>query len=155
VNFPTQTSYVNNNPVRYNDPTGHMRIEEAGGSKGSLNCRKYPQYCNNAKPKSAEELAEMRHKNERQEQSIADKLLGNKYTPVGAAAVQVLSGTVMLVATPFVEEPIGLGIWIGAFAVNRASSALGLASTFYQYHNKLNGTNFTDVVVSGTTFTLG
>jgi len=39
-----------------------MRIEEAGSSKGSLNCSKYPQYCNNGKKKSADELAKMRNK---------------------------------------------------------------------------------------------
>ena len=97
----------------------------------------------------------MRNKNNGEEQSISDKILANKYTPIGAAAVQVLSGTVMLVATPFVETPVGLGVWIGAFAVNRGSSLLGLASTFYQYDNNLYGTNFTDVVVNGAAFTLG
>ena len=61
----------------------------------------------------------------------------------------------MFAATPFIETPIGLGVWIGAFAVNRASSLLGLASTFYQYDKELYGTNFTDVVVSGAAFTLG
>jgi len=40
-----------------------MRIEEAGSSKGSLNCSKFSQYCNNGKKKSADELAKMRNKN--------------------------------------------------------------------------------------------
>jgi RHS repeat-associated protein len=40
-------SYVNNNPLRYTDPTGHMMIEESGGSKGCSN----PTYCQNGKPK--------------------------------------------------------------------------------------------------------
>lgn len=150
-------SYVNNNPLRYTDPTGHMRVgdEDLGKNKASMSCSKYSQYCKNGKPKSHKELAAMHPMNQREEKSIFDKFLGDKYTPVGAAAVQVLSGTVMLAATPFIETPIGLGVWIGAFAVNRASSLVGLASTFYQYDKKLNGTNFTDVVVSGATFTLG
>jgi RHS repeat-associated protein len=149
-------SYVDNNPIRYNDPTGHMRVADQDMSRNNvrMSCREHPEYCNNGKPKSPDELAKMRHKNT-EEQSISDKILANKYTPIGAAAVQVLSGTVMSVATPFVETPVGLGVWIGAFAVNRGSSLLGLASTFYQYKKNLYGTNFTDVVVNGTAFTFG
>jgi hypothetical protein len=45
--------------MRYSDPTGHMRVEEAGSSKGSLNCSKYPQYCNSGKKKSKQELNAM------------------------------------------------------------------------------------------------
>jgi RHS repeat-associated protein len=150
-------SYVGNNPIGYNDPSGHTRVADLDFSqdKSRMNCSKYPQYCNNGKPIFAGELAKMRHKNDGKEQSISDQILANKYTPIAAAAVQVLSGTVMSIATPFVETPIGLGIWIGAFAVNRASSLLGLASTFYQYDKKLYGTNFTDVVVNGAAFTFG
>jgi hypothetical protein len=125
------------------------------GNHGPLDCQKYEKYCNNGKPKSADELAKMRQKNNRDEQSLSDKILSNKYTPIGAASVQVLSGTVMLIAGPFVETPPGIGAWIGAFAVNRGASLLGLASTFYQYHNHLYGTNFTDVAVNGTAFALG
>ncbi len=53
-------SYVNNNPLRYTDPTGHMRVEDPGSSKGSINCSKNAQYCNGGKQKSKEELAAMR-----------------------------------------------------------------------------------------------
>ncbi len=56
-------SYVGNNPLRYTDPTGHTRVEDAGSSKGSLNCSKYSQYCNNGKPKSSDELRNMRNEN--------------------------------------------------------------------------------------------
>ncbi len=52
-------SYVGNNPLRYSDPTGHTRVEDAGSSKGSLSCSKYTQYCNNGKKKSKEELDAM------------------------------------------------------------------------------------------------
>jgi hypothetical protein len=34
-------SYVNNNPLRYTDPTGHMRVEEPGSKKGCSD----PKYC--------------------------------------------------------------------------------------------------------------
>jgi hypothetical protein len=40
-------SYVNNNPLSYTDPTGHMRVEEAGGKRGCSD----PKYCQNGKPK--------------------------------------------------------------------------------------------------------
>ena len=40
-------SYVNNNPLRYTDPTGHMRVEEAGSKKGCSDSK----YCQNGKPK--------------------------------------------------------------------------------------------------------
>jgi RHS repeat-associated protein/uncharacterized repeat protein (TIGR01451 family) len=36
-------SYVTNNPLRYTDPTGHMRTEEAGSTSGCSN----PIYCGN------------------------------------------------------------------------------------------------------------
>ena len=49
-------AYVSNNPLRYTDPTGHMEVEDRGSTRGSLNCRKYAEYCNNGKPKSSEEL---------------------------------------------------------------------------------------------------
>jgi hypothetical protein len=75
LNFPTRTSYtnpqdlnrysyVNNNPLRYNDPTGHMEVENKDMQKNhaSMNCSKYPQYCSNGKKKSKEELAQMRSK---------------------------------------------------------------------------------------------
>ena len=43
-------SYVNNNPLRYTDPTGHMRVEEAGSKRGCSD----PKYCQNGKPKPRE-----------------------------------------------------------------------------------------------------
>jgi len=49
-------SYVTNNPLRYTDPTGHMRVEEGGGKRGCSD----PKYCDNGKPKSRQELAAMR-----------------------------------------------------------------------------------------------
>jgi len=52
-------SYVLNNPLRYTDPTGHMMVEDEGSTKGGLDCRKFPQYCNNGKKKSNKELQAM------------------------------------------------------------------------------------------------
>jgi len=40
-------SYVNNNPLRYTDPSGHRPVEEQGGTHGCSN----PKYCQNGKPK--------------------------------------------------------------------------------------------------------
>ena len=87
--------------------------------------------------------------------NLVEQILAHEYTPITAAAVQVLSGTVMTLAFPFVETPVGLSVWIGAFAVNRFASLIGLASTFYQYNHNLNGANLTDVVVNGVAFTFG
>jgi RHS repeat-associated protein len=55
-------SYVGNNPLRYTDPSGHMLVEDEGSTKGGLDCRKFPQYCNNGKKKSDQELLDMRLK---------------------------------------------------------------------------------------------
>ena len=50
-------SYVTNNPLRYTDPTGHMRVDDEGGG-GNKGCSD-PKYCNNGKPKSKDELDKM------------------------------------------------------------------------------------------------
>lgn len=52
-------SYVTNNPLRYTDPTGHMRVDDEGGG-GNKGCSD-PKYCNNGKPKSKDELDKMRN----------------------------------------------------------------------------------------------
>ena len=49
-------SYVDNDPLRYTDPTGHMRVEDGPQSKGCSN----PKYCQSGKPKPANELAKLR-----------------------------------------------------------------------------------------------
>jgi hypothetical protein len=53
-------SYVTNNPLRYIDPTGHMRVADGPQSNGCSD----PKYCQNGKPKPAKELVKMRHKKE-------------------------------------------------------------------------------------------
>jgi len=40
-------AYVGNNPVRYSDPSGHIRIEEPGSKRGCSN----PVYCENGQPR--------------------------------------------------------------------------------------------------------
>ena len=55
-------AYVANNPLRYTDPTGHMRDEGNAGTRGGVNCNKTPQYCNGNRPKTSKELAAMRPK---------------------------------------------------------------------------------------------
>jgi len=56
-------SYVNNNPLRYADPSGHMQVDNQDMQKNhaSMNCSKYPQYCSNGKKKSKQELNKMRN----------------------------------------------------------------------------------------------
>jgi hypothetical protein len=51
-------SYVNDNPMRYTDPTGHVRVadEDLQKNKASMSCSKNPQYCKNGKPMTKEEL---------------------------------------------------------------------------------------------------
>jgi hypothetical protein len=53
-------SYVTNNPLRYVDPTGHMQEDGYVGNQKPLDCKKYPQYCVNGKPKSSKQLLAMR-----------------------------------------------------------------------------------------------
>jgi hypothetical protein len=64
-------SYVTNNPVRYSDPTGHMRVTEGPESKGCSN----PKYCNDGKPKPKEELKKLR--NEKKDKDKVVKTLQN------------------------------------------------------------------------------
>jgi hypothetical protein len=47
-----------------------MRVEEAGGSHGSLNCSKYAQYCTNGKKKSDKELNAMHPIHQKQQEQI-------------------------------------------------------------------------------------
>jgi len=56
-------SYVGNNPLRYTDPSGHIRVDNEGGG-GKKGCSD-PRYCENGQPKSKEELAKMRNKKKR------------------------------------------------------------------------------------------
>ena len=49
-------SYVNNSPINYADPTGHMRTENTGSRNGCYD----PKYCNGGQPKPADELKQMR-----------------------------------------------------------------------------------------------
>ena len=63
-------SYVNNNPLRYTDPTGHMQIEDEGSTKGGLDCRKFKQYCNNGKKKTNKELQDMAPKPVKQPKNV-------------------------------------------------------------------------------------
>jgi hypothetical protein len=53
-------SYVNNNPLRYTDPTGHMMDQgDMGGGSGCSD----PKYCRGGKLKSPEELKRIREQN--------------------------------------------------------------------------------------------
>jgi hypothetical protein len=63
-------SYVGNNPLRYTDPTGHIRVDNEGGG-GKKGCSD-PRYCENGQAKSKEELAEMRNKKKRDTLDIFD-----------------------------------------------------------------------------------
>lgn len=64
--------------VRTQYPTGHREESGYEGNQRPLDCKKYGQYCNeNGKPKSSNELAEMRNRNESNKdvsQSIARTL---------------------------------------------------------------------------------
>jgi RHS repeat-associated protein len=44
-------SYVTNDPLRYTDPTEHMRVADQDMQLDhvGMNCSEYPQYCNNGK----------------------------------------------------------------------------------------------------------
>jgi len=162
-------SYVLNNPLRYIDPTGHYCVGDdedcadeggdgpapivtggnnGGNGGGSGDPHDDDDFDPNPNCVGCGVVNEP-------EVDYLDSILGDLYTPVAAAAVQVLSGTVFAFSLWFAETPIGLGVAIGAFIVNRGSSMVGLASTFYQYQHQQNGTVFTDVVVSGGTFLLG
>ncbi len=82
-------SYVTNNPIRYTDPTGHMRVadQDMQFNHASMSCSKYPQYCNNGKPKSADELAKMRNKNNSDARDKGNKLTNVDKIGIGLTAV--------------------------------------------------------------------
>jgi RHS repeat-associated protein len=52
-------SYVTDNPLKYTDPTGHMFVADGYQSRGCSN----PTYCSNGRPRSPQELVEMRNDN--------------------------------------------------------------------------------------------
>jgi RHS repeat-associated protein len=56
-------AYVNNNPLRYTDPTGHIRVENEGGG-GSIGCSNSDD-CQDGKPKPYEELRPKDNKTEK------------------------------------------------------------------------------------------
>jgi hypothetical protein len=62
-------SYVNNNPLRYTDPTGHRRVgdDNLEKNKASLSCSKNSQYCKNGKPMTKEALKEVWDKRRNQQ----------------------------------------------------------------------------------------
>jgi len=98
-------SYVLNNPLRYNDPSGHRPENGYVGNHGSLNCTKYGEYCNNGKPKSADELAKMRDRKNSEDKDKGNILDHNKDDNADDAASEqtcwgcdprVLTGTLAL-----------------------------------------------------------
>jgi hypothetical protein len=169
---------VSNNPLRYTDPTGHVRIadEDLQKNKASMSCSKNPQYCKNGKPMTHSDLKAIRDKrrNDAKENNKIESLikpwysgitdftigiLSNPNTSVTTSALQVVSGTVMVVGIGLLvipgAEPVGAALAIGAFAVNRSAALIGSAATYYQYSHHLNGVNKVDVAVSLSTTIVG
>jgi hypothetical protein len=105
-------SYVNNNPIRYNDPTGHMRVadQDMQLNHASMNCSKYSQYCNNGKPKSSDELAKMR--NRHQDNNILHQNQDND-APNPSVAGLVVVAALLHVTTTLTE----LGVVAGEAAL--------------------------------------
>jgi hypothetical protein len=155
-------SYVNNNPLRYNDPTGHMRVTDydLSKNKASLSCSKNSEYCNNGKPMTKAELKavwdQKQYRNKHPIRALLEDAAKNKLTPLILSTVQEVGSVVQdagLILTLTGEgAPIGAAVFIGGYIVGRTAGVLGTADTIYQYYNHLNGTNGTDVYMSiGTT----
>jgi hypothetical protein len=53
-------SYVSNSPIIFNDPTGHMQVNDGESNRGSNCSGIFAKYCNKGKPKSKAELIAMR-----------------------------------------------------------------------------------------------
>jgi RHS repeat-associated protein len=83
-------SYVRNNPVLYNDPTGHREDLGNLGNQRSVDCRNNPQYCKSGKPKSKEELKKMRNE-------------GNRNKPILTSSVTPLATTPLPTVTPTMD----------------------------------------------------
>jgi hypothetical protein len=66
-------SYVTNRPVDFSDPSGHVMTKGDGGGSQSVDCKKYPQYCNGNDPKTGDELRDLRNKKKRDTLDIYTK----------------------------------------------------------------------------------
>jgi RHS repeat-associated protein len=123
-------TYTNNNPLRYTDPTGHRVDDGYVGNHGSLNCTKYSQYCNNKKPKSADELAKMRVPKKSKSDSIGNIL------SVGATALDLLALGVSTTGT--ILEGVGFALGESFTPLPGVDGAVGAAGAAMFYNLYLN-----------------
>jgi hypothetical protein len=87
---------------------------------------------------------------EEDNQNWLEIILGWKETPLVMAAIQVLSIDGIPLITGIMSEigPGDLAIALACFAASRGAAVTGTASTLYQYHNNLYGTQKIDAIES-------
>ena len=138
-------SYVGNNPLRYTDPTGHMRVEDefGGGKRGCSD----PKYCRNGKPKPTDELAKMRVP----KKTKAD-LVGSLLS-IGATTLDILALGVSVTGATLE----GMGLVLGESftplpGIDGAVGATGAIMFYNMYlnpiENYLSGLSFLSVAIA-------
>jgi len=125
-------AYVNNNPLKYTDPSGHAACSDYGDCP---------------EPDDVYELDE--------KPGTLEQVLAWQLTPLLTSAAQVVTGVFMEASLMFLPAPLSVEVFIGFYLANRLSSAIGLASVDYQYNRNLYGTTKFDVVVETGTTLLG
>ena len=172
-------AYVRNNPVNYNDPSGHRAVEGCG-DEGKSACTASPQelaayeywrqrqqhlqcqdgeslYCSpfGKIPEELEKLDKDLSMDLQEELELPQyqSLLENKYTPVVFGGISVLATDAMYVSMILVpKSPAIFTITVGAtYLTARLSGIVSSVSTGYQYKHNLYGTTENDVRISAAT----
>ena len=169
-------AYVNNSPVRYNDPSGHWvfetddpveeqrrnaiqdaaervernRIEINDGNGNIVASTPKPSLLATRDVR----ILTLPQPTSANNHSWIESMLASKEMPLAMAAIQVLTvdGIPLAIGITAGIGPDDLPITLGLFTLSRGAAILGTAATFYQYSHGLNETQLTDVGVSaGTT----
>lgn len=164
-------AYVNNNPVRYNDPSGHMTDDGCRSTGCEVDWHEKQKeaydrqrqqhrdciagkttYCSPV-DNFTKQVSVFNHnfndtvKNELNKPQY-EPLLKNKYTPVVFGAISVIATDVQFIAPGILPPPISPLVVGSAYLISRGAGIVGTVSTGYQYSHNLYGTTQEDLEIS-------